>query len=128
MLSARGRFAVPEKILKRSSFTKLALRQISFWARTLPGPNSLSTLNNSVLWRRCGSTEAKQRTQIYFNGCPAFYERTCRARVSRKQRSDRPETKQRLGAPSLGSGKLQTPPNRYPPTRLMQLLFEAMPV
>src|SRR5580658_7897052 len=127
MLSARGRFAVPEKILNRSSFTKLALRQISFWACTLLGPNLPSTLNNLVLWRRCGSTEAKQRTQIYFNGCPAFYERTCHARESRKQRSDRPETQQRLGAPALGSGKLQTPPNRYPPARLLQLLFEAKP-
>jgi hypothetical protein len=30
MLSARGRFAVPEKILNRSSFTTLALRPLSF--------------------------------------------------------------------------------------------------
>ncbi len=94
---------------------------------TLLRPNLISKGNYLLLWRRCGSTEDKRKTPIDFNECPAFYERTCRARVSRKQRSDRPETQQRLGAPSLGSGKLQTPPNRYPPTRLLQLLFEARP-
>src|SRR5215467_3637189 len=57
----------------------------------------------------------------------AFDERTCRARESRRRRSDRAETQQRLGAPSLGSGKLQTPPNRYPPARLLSLLFGAKP-
>src|ERR1700676_2922955 len=52
---------------------------------------------------------------------------TYRAKLFRKRRSSRAETQQRLGAPSLGSGKLQTPPNRYPPTRLLQLPFEAKP-
>src|SRR5271169_951150 len=99
-----------------------------FWHAHFWAQNHVQWLTSSVLWRRCGSTEAKQRTQIYFNECPAFYERTCHARESRKQRSDRPETQQRLGAPALGSGKLQTPPNRYPPARLLQLLFEAKPV
>src|SRR5712691_2311648 len=56
----------------------------------------------------------------------ASNERTPRARWSRKRRSDRAETRQRLGAPSLGSGKLQTPPNRYPPAKLLLLLFEAI--
>jgi hypothetical protein len=65
---------------------------------------------------------------MHVNQCPAFYERTCHARVSRKQGSDRSETQQRLGAPSLGSGKLQTPPNRYPPARLLELLVGAKPV
>src|SRR5271170_1405537 len=40
MLSASGRFAVPENILNRSSFTKLALRQLYVWACTLLRPNS----------------------------------------------------------------------------------------
>jgi hypothetical protein len=35
MLSARGRFAVPEKILKRSSFTTLALHPLRIWPDTL---------------------------------------------------------------------------------------------
>src|SRR5580704_12699279 len=125
MLSASGRFAVPEKILKRSSFTALALHQLLGLQTSRPK----FAFNNQLFgsWRRRGSTEDKRRTQIGFNECPAFYERTCRARVSRKQRSDRPETQQRLGAPALGSGKLQTPPNRYPPARLLQLLVEARP-
>src|SRR5580692_7588070 len=45
MLSASGRFAVPEKILNRSSSTTLALRQISFRAGTRLGPSSPSILN-----------------------------------------------------------------------------------
>ena len=32
-----------------------------------------------------------------------------------------------LGAPSLGFGIFQTPPNRYPPARPLQLLAEASP-
>src|SRR5271157_847607 len=41
------------------------------------------------------------------------------AKVSRRRRPGHAETRQRLGAPLLGSGKLQTPPNRYPPARLL---------
>src|SRR5215831_6003274 len=52
---------------------------------------------------------------------------TGRETPSRKRKSDRAETQQRLGAPLLGSGKLQTPPNRYPPARLLSLRFEAIP-
>src|SRR6185437_2169968 len=36
-----------------------------------------------------------------------------------------PGTLGRLGAPALGFGILQTPPNRYPPARLPSLLAEA---
>src|SRR5690242_3721661 len=56
MLSASGRFAVPEKILKRSSFTTLALRQLEM------GPARYfsvftSQMKRLLLRRRCGSTE-----------------------------------------------------------------------
>src|SRR5215469_7497763 len=80
----------------------------------------LSTVN------LCGDAEedSTSRTRAFIERC-ASHERTCRARVSRKRRSDRAETQQRLGAPSLGSGKFQTPPNRYPPARLLSLLFGA---
>src|SRR6266481_366208 len=74
-----------------------------------------------------GDAEAESSTRRQVILRCASNERTCRARQSRKRRSDRAETQQRLGAPSLGSGKLQTPPNRYPPARLLQLLFGATP-
>src|SRR5581483_2526780 len=48
----------------------------------------------------------------------ATLEHTSRAKLFRKRRSGRPETRQRPAAPSRGSGKHQTPPNRYPPARL----------
>src|SRR6266403_2058150 len=122
MLSANTGFAVPEKILNRSSFTTLALRV------TTQQPHQLACqrtgkIIESKMTRRDAEAESTTRGQISLR-C-ASDERTCRARWSRKRRSDRAETQQRLGAPSLGSGKLQTPPNRYPPARLLQLLFGA---
>src|SRR5260370_34376112 len=72
--------------------------------------------------RRCGS-EGLRTFRARLGPC----EDTCRAKLFRKRRFVRPETRQRLGAPSLGSGKLQTPPNRYPPARLLQLRVEAKP-
>src|SRR5919109_1544805 len=101
MLSASTGFAVPEKILNRSSFT----------APVVDGLLFLETLK----------ADSTSRTRALTERC-ASYERTRRARESRKRRSDRAETQQRLGAPSLGSGKFQTPPNRYPPARLLSLL------
>src|SRR6266851_9982150 len=94
-------------------------------ARTIPVPQlfnfKLSTFNFF------GDAEAESTTRWQTTLRCASNERTCRARHSRKRRSDRAETQQRLGAPSLGSGKHQTPPNRYPPARLLQLLFGATP-
>ena len=81
-----------------------------FQTRWTPRDAEAESTTRSETTRRCASNE-----------------RTSRARQSRKRRSDRAETQQRLGAPSLGSGKLQTPPNRYPPARLLQLLFGATP-
>src|SRR5579862_3736679 len=45
-----------------------------------------------------------------------------------RQKPGLSETPEQLGAPSLGSGIFQTPPNRYPPARPLQLLVEAIPV
>jgi hypothetical protein len=45
-----------------------------------------------------------------------------------RRKPGRSETPEQLGAPSLGSGIFQTPPNRYPPARPLQLLAEAIPV
>src|SRR5258706_3569491 len=42
-------------------------------------------------------------------------EDTCSAKLFRKRRFVRPETRHRLGAATLGSWKLPTPPKRYPP-------------
>src|SRR6266849_7063405 len=149
MLCANTGFAVPEKILNRSSFTTLAppeqlklsnscfgqSRKLTVKAQSqkqgkvsrvfhLSPFFQLLTVDCSLL-RRDAEAESTTRLQTTLRG--ASNERTCRARHSRKRRSGRAETQQRLGAPSLGSGKLQTPPNRYPPARLLQLLFGAIP-
>src|SRR5229473_7090188 len=125
MLSASIGFAVPEKILNRSSFTTLALRvttQQPHHPASAPEPERSSTTG----WTR-KDAEEESTTRLQIIPRCASDERTCRARLSRKRRSGRAETQQRLGAPSLGSGKLQTPPNRYPPARLLQPLFGAIP-
>src|ERR1700726_3742737 len=114
MLCASGRFAVPEKILKRSSCNDCSrtvkirrfLRQKLKWVNV-----------ETLRFRGLRTFRAR------FGPC----EDTCRAKLFRKRRFVRPETRQRLGAPTLGSGKLQTPPNRYPPARLLQLRAEAKP-
>src|SRR5277367_3525894 len=121
MASARGGFAVPVKILKRSSFK----------------PHSQGSplcddaeQNWAEVWAN-GGEERNQRTK---RGCKFSRSRRasrtahiCSAKVIRKQRSDRAGTRQQLGAPSLGSGKHQTPPNRYPPARLLKPLRGVKP-
>src|SRR5205807_5506114 len=49
------------------------------------------------------------------------------AKACCKGRPGLPETNERIGAPALGLGIFQTPPNRYPPARLPQLLPGAIP-
>src|SRR6516225_152711 len=74
-----------------------------------------------------GSQKAEE--SLWINRPRRFWlgARTSSAKWSRRRRSDRAETRQRLGAPSLGSGKLQTPPNRYQPARLLTPLRGAGP-
>src|SRR5215472_18636328 len=125
MLSASAGFAVPEKILNRSSFTTPVLR-----AATLERLRMLSSMARMISNSRWTRRDAEGRFHASTRGFTpryASYERTVRARVSRKRRSDRAETQQRLGAPSLGSGIFQTPPNRYLPARLLSLLSGARP-
>src|SRR2546421_12556112 len=124
MLSARVGFAVPEKILNRSSFTTLALRVAT--QRPHHVACNQTGKSSTTGWTRRGA-EAESTTRLQITLRCASNERTCRARQSRKRRSGRAETQQRLGAPSLGSGKLQTPPNRYLPARLLQPLLGAIP-
>ncbi len=64
--------------------------------------------------------EVTQRTRF------SFCAHTCSAKLYRRRRSDRAGTRQRLGAPLLGSGKHQTPPNRYQPARLLTPLSGAI--
>src|SRR6266849_5928348 len=123
MLSASTGFAVPEKILNRSSFTAPVLRAATQRPHTF---SCLARMIPNSRWTRRVAEGRFQNARRITWRC-ASYERTSRARESRKRRSDRAETQQRLGAPSLGSGKLQTPPNRYPPARLLSLLFGAGP-
>src|SRR6266849_8105889 len=94
-------------------------------ANIAPVPIFSSSTLSTVNFFGDAAAESTTRRQIILR-C-ASNERTSRARLSRKRRPDRAETQQRLGAPSLGSGKFQTPPNRYPPARLLQPLFGATP-
>src|SRR5438105_6925582 len=143
MLSASTGLAVPEKILNRSSFTAGVLLHVRVFAASLVSasgrdaqtktfqaksdPAMLQPLTvDGLLWLETLKVDSPAHTPGFTRRC-ASYERTCRARESRKRRSGRAETQQRLGAPSLGSGKFQTPPNRYPPARLLSLLFGARP-
>src|SRR5271154_845473 len=130
MLSARGRFAVPEKILKRSSCTSSWLHALD--RQSIQG-DAIKATANSATWPRKNELahedaeriEQKRQAQLKAQSEPDAY--TDRAKLSRKRRSGRSETQQRLGAPTLGSGKLQTPPNRYPPAWPLSLLLEATP-
>src|SRR5260370_34980600 len=94
-------------------------------ARTIPVPQlfnfKLSTFNFF------GDAEAESTTRLQITPPCASNEHTCLARHSRKRRSDRAETQQRLRPPSLCSGKDQTPPNRDPPATPLQPLSGATP-
>src|ERR1700756_3057159 len=106
MLCASGRFAVPEKILKRSSCNDCSRTvKIKTFSQAKNKMSDVETL------RFRGTRTFRAR----FGPC----EDTCRAKLFRKRRFVRPETRQRLGAPTLGPGKPQTPPNRAPPARLL---------
>jgi hypothetical protein len=85
----------------------------------------LSARENESAHEDAERIEQKRHAQLKAQSEPDAY--TDRAKLSRKRRSGRSETQQRLGAPTLGSGKLQTPPNRYPPAWPLSLLLEANP-
>src|SRR5258708_21418302 len=125
MLSASIGFAVPEKILNRSSFKTLALR-VTTQQPHHPASATEPERSSTTGWtRRDAEAESTTHRQIILR-C-ASNERTSRERQSRKRRAGRAETQQRLAAPSPGSGNLQTPPNRDPPPRLLAPLLVANP-
>src|SRR5258707_13814940 len=82
------------------------------------------------LGRACLRRQAKARPYncvetLRFRGLRTFRARfgpcedTCRAKLVRTRRFVRPETRQRLGAATLGSGKALTPADPHPAARLL---------
>ena len=128
MASANPGLAVPLKILKRSSFTEnpqsVRSNQSAVEAKAASVPELECT------WSECGqgNTENRRETlRVRPRTQFSTIAHTFSAKLFRRRRPGRAETRQRLGAPLLGSGKLQTPPNRYQPARLLTLLSRVIP-
>src|SRR5260370_41585643 len=111
MVGASGGLAWPVKILNFSSVTR---NLCETWNGDFP-----AAVRGSRRGANCPVVRPRRANSVRDGTSPW--------RESHRQTSGLSGTPGQLGAPALGYGRHQTPPNHYPPARLPQLLAEAFP-
>jgi hypothetical protein len=82
-----------------------------------------------IVGQNCSLTFSWKKAELFRrNPARPIYGGILPSKLSSRRKPDPSEMPEQLGAPSLGFGIFQTPPNRYPPARPLQLLAEAIPV
>src|SRR5579862_4910535 len=105
--------ALPAKILNFSSIKSV--------------PPSYESAGRNLCSGKGFSSSALKLRPVRSSQSPTKLGHTPCAKAYCRGRLGLPETTGRIGAPALGFGIFQTPPNRYPPARLPQLQPGAKP-